>query len=298
VSEVSVCIPVFNGERFLQQSIESVLAQDYADFELIVVDDASTDGSADIIRSFKDPRLQFHQNPISMGIPGNWNIALSKSYGRHIKFLFQDDILYPDCLSSMLKTMNEHENIGMVFARRDVATEDGMRADQFYLHIKDLQAPLRIKILSGAVLNGLDLLDICIRHGGTSINPIAEPSFVMFDSRLIPKLGYFDNRLRQNVDYDYWFRILMVSDAVFIDRPLGCFRLHGQSESSGGNTLLTKLRYIWEERVVMENLRALAIREDAQSIQRILENQQKWFYFYRLRLLIFQRLQRFLRKEK
>lgn len=292
VCEVSVCIPVYNGERFLQEAIESVLAQDYQDFELIIVDDASTDNSTDIVRSLKDSRLRFYQNEISMGIPGNWNIALSKATARYVKYLFQDDILYPDCLSSMLEAMKEHQSVGLVFSQRDVVAEDGLRASQFYLYLNDLQAPLRRKAALQPFNKGMELLEACIRHGRALFNYIAEPSFVMFDSGLIPRLGYFDNKLRQNVDYDYWLRFLMVSDAYFVDRPLGCFRLHRQSESSGGNTLSAKLRYMWEERAVIENLRTLARKEGAAPILRLLDTTQKWFCAYRFRLLLAQRLER------
>jgi glycosyltransferase involved in cell wall biosynthesis len=293
---VSVCMPVYNGERFLRDAIESVLAQDHDDFELIVTDDASSDGSRDIVRSFHDPRLRFYQNEISLGIPGAWNMALSKATGRYIKYLFQDDVMYPQCLSVMLDSLRRHESTGIVFSRRDVKEEDGIRAIDLYLYFKDLQAPLRRDHEMECFQSGKQFLETCILHGGLFCNLIAEPSFVMFDSELVNRIGSFDNRLRQNVDYEYWLRLLLVTDACFIDKPLGYFRLHGKSESSSGNKMHAKLRYLWEERVIIDNLISLAKRENASSVVELLNSRQKWFYVYRFRFFLGQRLARMARR--
>jgi len=294
--EVSVCIPVFNGERFLAEAIESVLTQDYQDFELIINDDASSDGSFDVARSFRDPRIRLYRNEVSVGIPGNWNLAMARSSGRYVKYLFQDDVLYPDCLSSMLGVIKMHENVGIVFSMRDLAEEDGLRAEQFYPYLADLQAPMRRKGVLHTLNSGRKFLEDCIKCGGVFFNYIAEPSFVMFDSTLVNEVGYFDNRLRQNADYEYWLRFLFISDAYYIDRALGLFRVHKGSESSRGIALATKLRYVWEERVVIDNLASFADRTDARRISTILERRKKWFVVFRLRFFLAHRLARLLNK--
>ena len=196
--EVSICMPVFNGARFLREAIESVLAQDWEDFELIIVDDVSTDNSPDIASSFNDPRLHFYRNEVTAGIPENWNVALSKVTGRYVKFLFQDDILYPDCISTMVAALKRHETAGFVFSRRDVEELDGLRAESFYPHLKDLQAPLRTSGLLQPLIHGMQFLGECIRNGGLYFNYVAEPSFVMFDAKLIQRVGHFNNNLSQN----------------------------------------------------------------------------------------------------
>ena len=285
-------MPVYDGERFLREAIESVFAQDFQQFELIVTDDRSSDGTCDIVRSFHDPRLRFYQNEIGLGIPGNWNMALSKATGKYIKYLFQDDVIYPDCLSTMVESLRRHESAGVVFSRRDVKEEDGIRATDLYIYLKDLQAPLRGSDELGCFHAGKQLLETCIKHGGLFCNLIAEPSFVMFDSRLVDRIGYFDNRLRQNVDYEYWLRLLLVTDACFVDKPLGYFRLHRSSESSAGASLHAKLRYMWEERVIIDTLIPLAERENADSVLELLNARRKWFYAYRSRFFLGQRLAR------
>ncbi len=290
--EVSVCIPAYNGERFLREAIDSVFAQEYQDFEIVVSDDASTDQSNEIVHSYHDPRLRLYRNEIGIGIPGNWNLALGKARGRYIKFLFQDDVIYPDCLSTMVNAMKANGTVGIVFGRRDVDEQDGLCAEHFYLYLKNLHEPLERNHRLQAFNEGKGLLESCIKLGGLYFNYIAEPSFVMLDSTLIPRVGYFDNRLRQNADYEYWLRFLMVSDAYFVDRPLGRFRLHAQSESSRGNDLFTKLRYLYEERLVISNLIALAEKENAQDITPLLDARRRWFLAYRLRSFLSLRLGR------
>ena len=173
--EVSVCMPVYDGERFLREAIESVFAQDFQQFELIVTDDRSSDGTCDIVRSFHDPRLRFYQNEIGLGIPGNWNMALSKATGKYIKYLFQDDVIYPDCLSTMVESLRRHESAGVVFSRRDVKEEDGIRATDLYIYLKDLQAPLRGSDELGCFHAGEQLLETCIKHGGLFCNLSRNP---------------------------------------------------------------------------------------------------------------------------
>jgi glycosyltransferase involved in cell wall biosynthesis len=290
VPEVSVCMPIFNGERFLREAIESVLGQNWADFELIIVDDASTDDSLNVASSFKDPRLRLYRNEVTAGMPGNWNVALSRVTGRYVKFLFQDDILYLDCISTMVAALKRHETTGFVFSRRDIEELDGLRAEWFYPHLKDLQSPLRGSRHLQPFIQGMQFLEECVRSGGLYFNYVAEPSFVMFDAKLIQRVGYFSDNLRQNADYEYWLRLMMVSDACFIDKPLGKFRMHHSSESSLGNSIMRKIRYLKEERAVIGNLLSLAREQNIQHIVQPLARRHKWFYVYRFPFFFNQRL--------
>jgi glycosyltransferase involved in cell wall biosynthesis len=291
--EVSVCMPTYNGERFIRDSIESVFSQDFEDYELIIIDDASTDSTLDIIHSFNDSRLRLYQNQASLGIPGNWNLCLTKIRGRYVKYLCQDDILYHDCISTMMGTFRMNETVGISFSRRDLLIEDGISVRDLYVHMKDLQKPLERKGKMASFLSGRELLESCIKYGGLFFNFFAEPSFVMFDSKWLARTGYFDNRLRQNVDYGYWLRFLLVADVSFIERSLGAFRIHKKSESFGGNIPLMKLRVLWEEQVVIEGLRTMAMREGAEDIASSLENRQKWYLSHRFLFMLQQRLEKF-----
>ena len=70
-------MPTYNGAAFIEETLRSIVNQSYQDFELLIVDDGSTDNTLEIVQSFSDPRIQLHRNPERLGIPGNWNRCLS-----------------------------------------------------------------------------------------------------------------------------------------------------------------------------------------------------------------------------
>src|SRR5579883_1951770 len=93
-SLISVCLPVFNGEKFLLEAIGSVLEQTYSNFELVIIDDCSTDASVEIIESFArmDERIRFYRNTSRLGLFANYNECMLKADGEYIKPFAQDDV--------------------------------------------------------------------------------------------------------------------------------------------------------------------------------------------------------------
>src|ERR1700709_90296 len=94
-TRLSVCIPVYNGERYLDECLRSVRDQTHADFEVVIVDDCSTDGTRDVVghHAAQDERIRLSVNAHNRGLVGNWNRCLELASGEWIKFLFQDDVL-------------------------------------------------------------------------------------------------------------------------------------------------------------------------------------------------------------
>jgi glycosyltransferase involved in cell wall biosynthesis len=93
MTSVSVCIPTFNYGRYIGRAVESVLAQTTRDFELLVVDNASTDETPDVLARFRDPRLRVHRNESNIGLFGNFRRCLELTSGELVKFLAADDWL-------------------------------------------------------------------------------------------------------------------------------------------------------------------------------------------------------------
>src|SRR5208283_3355105 len=93
--KISVLIPTFEYGRFLPEAIESVLAQDLMDFELIISDDASRDDSGEVIRRYaaRDPRIRYRLHERNIGMVANWNWCLKEACGEYVKFVFGDDCL-------------------------------------------------------------------------------------------------------------------------------------------------------------------------------------------------------------
>ncbi len=115
--KVSVLIPYYNDERFLRQAIESVLAQTFRDFELVLVNHASTDGSRVIARSFGDPRIVHVDMPVNHGAGGGLVMAefLKVAQGEYVKFFCADDIMCPDCLATLVGYMESHRELSFAF---------------------------------------------------------------------------------------------------------------------------------------------------------------------------------------
>ena len=119
---VSVVVPVFNGERFLAEALASICDQDYGEFEIIVVDDGSTDGSAEIARSFD--RVQYMRRK-HQGIASAWNSGMETSNGEFVAFLAQDDLWTPNKLSVQVRYMVDHPSLRYTVARARCFLEPG-----------------------------------------------------------------------------------------------------------------------------------------------------------------------------
>src|SRR5438270_4906877 len=107
---VSICIPSFNSEEFIATTLESVVAQTFTDFEVIIADDQSTDHTVPIIKSFNDPRIELIQNEQNLGLGENWNKVLSRARGKYVKLLGDDDVLYPECLARQTAALENPAN--------------------------------------------------------------------------------------------------------------------------------------------------------------------------------------------
>ncbi len=102
---VSIIMPNYNGEKYLKETIESVLLQTYANWELLFVDDCSTDNSLKIVKSYGDPRIKVFQNDTNSGAAVSRNLALRKAMGKWIAFLDSDDVWFSEKLEKQLAFM-------------------------------------------------------------------------------------------------------------------------------------------------------------------------------------------------
>ena len=234
---VSVCVPTFNGYQYIAEALQSIEHQTYQNIEIIVSDDASTDGTLEILETFKNqadiPVHIFHHLP--NGIGANWNNCLKHASGKYIKFLFQDDVMLPGCLEEMISVFEQYPKVAMVASKRDFIIETRMKTDQINQWVAtygDLQAhmhlpPQDIHILDKAIF-GLPTFY------ASPLNKVGEPSVVMFKKDIISKVGYFDKNLKQILDYEYWYRILKKHPVAIINKPLVKFRLH-QNQATNVN---------------------------------------------------------------
>ncbi|NND94952.1 MAG: glycosyltransferase [Flavobacteriales bacterium] len=234
--KVSVCIPIYNGESFLQEALDSIAAQDFQDIEVIISDDNSKDRSLELCRVFKDcqpfPVHIFSHRP--SGIGANWNNCLDKAQGEYIKFLFQDDVLEPDCISSMVEVLYSNDDIGLVASKRNFLIESSI--DQEFVKrwigiFGDLQTEFEgekkpFLRLTRSIFGKESFAEL-------PLNKIGEPSAVMFRKKFFETLGPFREDLKQSLDYEYWYRILNIAAIAILPDKLVGFRLHaGQATNS------------------------------------------------------------------
>jgi glycosyltransferase involved in cell wall biosynthesis len=229
---ISVCIPVRNGAQWIDEAIDSVLAQTRGDFELLVVENASTDGTADVARrrAAEDARVRVERFDVAVPAPANHNRAIRLSRGAFVKFLHADDVLYPHCLERMAAVLERRAEVGFVFARRDVKLEDP--ADPESLAWNREFATLHDRFMKlDAVNGGRDLLDQYLPALGDPQyrNWIAEPSAVMVRRACFDRVGTFTERMRQSWDLELWLRLFAHYDVGFVDEALGAFRHHPRS---------------------------------------------------------------------
>ena len=137
---ISVIIPVYNGDRFIMETIDSVIGQYYKNIEIIVVDDGSTDKSASIVKSYKNLKYIYQSNK---GPSSARNTGITLSKGAYIAFLDCDDIWYPEKLSVQEEFLRNNPDIGFVFAHRKMITEEGIPKPPWYReHLFEKPSPV------------------------------------------------------------------------------------------------------------------------------------------------------------
>ncbi|ACK68498.1 glycosyl transferase family 2 [Gloeothece citriformis PCC 7424] len=232
-SLVSILIPTYQGEKFLSETLDSALSQTYPNLEIIISDDGSTDKTLDIAKSYQEKTsipftLLAHEN---MGMVNNWNNCIDKANGKYLKFLFQDDIIAPDCIEEMVNLAEQDPEMGLVFSRREIILSEEANEVNICLDIYNSCRNLHSHwsrlnpIQSGQeLLRDPKLLD-------NPLNKIGEPSTVLIKKEVFDKVGKFDPELLQIVDLDMWLRIMIFYKVGFIDQILSSFRLHPHQQS-------------------------------------------------------------------
>jgi glycosyltransferase involved in cell wall biosynthesis len=215
--KVSVLVPTYNYARYLPEAIESVLAQDFQDYELLIVDDCSTDESAVVIRRYagKDTRIQAHIHPANLGMVPNWNYCLQQARGEYVQFLFGDDkFATSQTLGKMARLLDETPGATLAVAARNIIDEQS--------RVLEVAAHL------GATgrQEGLEVITRCLE---TNRNLIGEPSVVMFRRRFASR--GFSAEYRQIPDMEMWFHLLEQGDAVYTNEPLYSFRKHALQQT-------------------------------------------------------------------
>lgn len=220
---ISICIPCYNGAKFVARTLDSLISQAFEDFEVIIADNHSTDESVRIIRNYQDSRIKLIQNESNLGLVGNWNKVLSLSTGKYVKLLCADDVLYPECLSRQSKVLEDAQNRGVVLT---VCNRDVIDANDRLLLTR--KPAFRAGRASGA-----SLIRSSIRRG---TNLIGEPAVGLFRREVLGQIGVLDSANPYLIDLAFWAEVLKHGDAFVDTESLAAFRISrdGASAEIGG----------------------------------------------------------------
>jgi hypothetical protein len=195
-------MPVYNGEKYIAQAIESVLKQSFRDLELLIIDDGSTDKSAEIAASYADKRIRYVANPTNLGLAGARNRAIETSCGDYLAWLDSDDISLPERLRKQVDLLDAHPEIGLCGTW---VRTIGLEPEQIWKYPRD-----------PGLVRGRMLFD----------DPVATSAAMVRRSCLSPSELRFDTRFPPAEDYDLWERISRTNSVCNISQVLTLYRVH------------------------------------------------------------------------
>ncbi len=234
--KISVVMPVYNSEKYLREAIDSILTQTYTDFEFIIIDDGSLDSSAEIVRSYTDPRIRFYINEKNMGVAATLNRGLELATGEYIARMDSDDISLPERFEKQVRYLDAHETVVVCATGiRLFGSQTGVR------RFSSSHEQLKVDLLFGC----------CFAH----------PT-VMLRSSVFRKEGYrYDESYSKMEDYDLWVRISRKHELASIPEILFQYRIHPSQVTQHYNEIY------WAQNAALKKrlLRELDLNVDEQA---------------------------------
>lgn len=244
---VSICIPCYNAAPFIGETLQSVLAQTYANLEIIICDDQSKDNTVEVAKTFIDSRISIHENERNLGSSGNYNQALSYANGKYVKLLCADDVVAPDCIEKQVRAFEENadKNIALVTAEKRIINEKGK-----YLFTK--------KFPGKGFFEGKKAVRKSVRNG---TNIFGEPGLPLMKTEVLRQTSGVieDKYFTYCNDFDLWCKMLLLGNLFVINEPLFSFRIVSTSTTSGTG---------WRQAKVMKDYFTLLYNQKQHSISK------------------------------
>lgn len=231
---ISILMPVYNGARFLQEAVASVLAQEVPGFELLIIDDGSVDESAAIASRINDKRIRLIRNEANLGLVRTLNRGLDEARGPFIARCDADDLWLPARLRAQLLLLRLQPTVALVGTNAELIDENGAYRGQF----------------RSAPTHDLLCWDLCFR------NPFVH-STVLFRRSIAQELGGY-REIPAAEDFDLWSRIAERHRIASVPHPLVKYRLHSSSVMAKENASGRQQSYTFLQSIMTENLRRFA----------------------------------------
>lgn len=203
---VSVIMPVYNCEKYIQEAVESILNQTYTNFELLIIDDCSTDKTVSIINNFKDPRIKLNVKEKNTGYTNSLNYGLTIAIGKYIARMDGDDISLPERFEKQVSFLEENQDVVLC------GTAYKIMHNKRYITFPEKHDLIKVRMLKG--------------------NQIAHPSVVIRASILKEHHLEYNPKMEPAEDYDLWTRMLCLGKFHNLQEPLLNYRIHEKQVST------------------------------------------------------------------
>ena len=232
--KISVIMPVYNGERYLREAMESILNQTYKDFEFIIINDASKDSTEEIIKSYNDDRIVYLKNEQNLGVAGTLNRGLDVAKGEYIARMDADDISFSYRFQMQVDFLDNNKNVGVCGGNLRIFGE-GIEERDFFYSEKD--KAIRVDMLFNSAF--------------------AHPA-IMMRRDIVEKYNIrYDIAFEKAEDYKMWHDILLVSDGYNIQEYLLKYRYHSSQVTKTcieeKTSAVTKMREVMYKTLNLEN---------------------------------------------
>ena len=215
---VSICVPIYNAEKTVMSTLQSILNQTYHNLELLVVDNASTDNTLGLLQQINDHRLVIHRNERNIGGEANYSKCIGLANGEYIAVFHADDLYMPNMVEKQVQAFQDNPSVGAVFTLANLINEKGKVIAEAKLPVK----------LRGKGIYYLPEIFISILENG---NFLMCPS-CMVRGKLYKELVPLDvDRFGTSDDLDMWLRMLEKHPVAILDEKLMSYRLSNRKES-------------------------------------------------------------------
>lgn len=204
---ISIVLPVYNGARFLKESIDSIISQTYRNWELIIVDDCSTDVTPYIVKDYilKDTRVRYYRNEKNLGLPANLNKGFSLTRGNYLTWTSDDNRFKSTALETMLRVLKKDAESQLVYASYQIIDDKGKIIGQMLADSKGSQN-----------IVGSNVVGACF----------------LYTRRAMELTGQYDSALFLVEDFDFWQRMFTKVKVTFVSDVLYEYRWHADSLTS------------------------------------------------------------------
>jgi len=257
---ISIILPVYNGKPYLEASVKSLLAQELEEFELLILDDCSTDGSLAYMESLHDHRIRLFKNESNKGLFYNLNFLIKKTTTPLIKLWSQDDIMYPACLQQFVEFFRLYPQVGFAYSGIHTIDENGIIKQRDYSdetpQIISTALHARIAFFTGSIAG--NIANVCINKNA------------------MEQVGLFNECMKISADFDMWVRLAKNHDTGFIPQKLVQLRDHDKQLSRNASLYINHIK---EDMIVYRNLLSYVSPANAKEGRLLLRNHKFVFYY-------------------